>query len=67
MRFLFMRQQTIKGSYMGGSLELLEVLKLVEEGKLKPVLDKVFSLKDAGEAHEYLESRKNFGKVVLKI
>ena len=67
VRFLFMRQQTIKGSYMGGSLELLEVLKLVEEGKLKPVLDKVFSLKDAGEAHEYLESRKNFGKVVLKI
>ena len=36
-------------------------------GKLKPVVDKIYSWKDAAEAHEYIEEKKNFGKLVLKI
>lgn len=42
------------------------VLPLIEAGKIKPNLDKVFKAKDAGEAHEYLESNESFGKVVLE-
>lgn len=43
-----------------------EVLPLIEEGKIKPNLDKVFKAEDVREAHEYLESNKSFGKVVLE-
>ncbi len=36
-------------------------------GKLKAVIDKVYSWKDAAEAHKYIEENKNTGKLVLKI
>lgn len=43
-----------------------EVLPLIEAGKIKPNLDKVFNVEDVTEAHEYLESNESFGKVVLE-
>lgn len=43
-----------------------EVLNLMAQGKVKPVVDRVFPLADAAEAHRCIESRKVFGKVVLK-
>ncbi|MBI2649811.1 zinc-binding dehydrogenase [Candidatus Woesearchaeota archaeon] len=46
--------------------EVRKVFELVKQEKLKPVIDKVFSLKDASLAHKYMEERKNFGKIVLK-
>jgi len=36
-------------------------------GKLKPVIDKIYSWKDVKEAHEYMETNRNTGKIVLKI
>ncbi|HEY9788410.1 MAG TPA: NAD(P)H-quinone oxidoreductase [Candidatus Obscuribacterales bacterium] len=44
-----------------------QVVPLFENGTLKPVLDVQFPLERAAEAHEYVESDKNFGKVVLVI
>lgn len=41
-------------------------MKHVESGRIKPVADKVFVAADVREAHEYLESNKSFGKVVLE-
>jgi len=67
MRFLFTRQLSLLGSYMGTKTELRTVLKLVEQGRLKPVVDKVWPLQDAALAHDYLEKNKQFGKVVLTI
>ncbi len=40
---------------------------LLNTGKIKPVIDKVFSLKDAQAAHDYLENESHVGKVVLII
>ena len=65
LRFLFSRQLSILGSYMGTKTELRTVLKLVASGKLKPVLDRTFPLAECRLAHEYLESGSQFGKVVL--
>lgn len=65
LRFLFARQLALLGSYMGTMGELHEVLKLVFSGKLKPVVDSSFPLRDVRAAHEYLENSKMFGKVVL--
>jgi NADPH:quinone reductase-like Zn-dependent oxidoreductase len=65
LRFLFSRQLNLLGSYMGTMGELLAVLKFVFNGKLKPVVDKTFPLREARAAHERLEKREQFGKVVL--
>ena len=42
-----------------------DILRGVEEGWVQPYVDQTFSFADAGKAHQYLEARKNIGKVVL--
>ncbi len=44
---------------------MVEILKGVEEDWINPHVDRAFSFEEAGEAHRYLEQRKNIGKVVL--
>ncbi|MFB3918047.1 MAG: zinc-binding dehydrogenase [Terriglobales bacterium] len=66
INFLFGRQLSLLGSYMGTMGELYEVLKHVFSGKLKAVVDRTFPLKDAAAAHDYLQKSQMFGKVVLK-
>src|SRR6266481_78086 len=67
LRFLFSRQLSLLGSYMGTKSELHTVMKLVAAGRLKPVVDRIFPLAEAAAAHAYLESAQQFGKVVLKV
>ncbi len=67
IRYLFMRQLRIQGAYMGSKGDLMRILPLLEVGKLKPVVDQVFSLSEAAQAHQLLEERRQFGKVVLTI
>lgn len=67
VRQLFIRQHSIIGSYMGGQHELVEVVKLFEAGKLKPVVDKIFPLSDAAAAQQRMLDRLNFGKIVLRV
>ncbi len=42
-------------------------LPLFKEGKLKPVIDSVYSWEEAAEAHRYMEQNKNIGKIVLRV
>jgi NADPH2:quinone reductase len=42
-----------------------EMLEWVGSGELKVEIDRSFPLAEAAAAHEYLESRKAFGRVVL--
>lgn len=65
LRFLFMKQLQILGSYMGSRHELNSVLSLMEQGKLHPVVDSTFPLKEAVQAQQRMLERKNFGKIVL--
>jgi NADPH:quinone reductase-like Zn-dependent oxidoreductase len=67
LRFLFSRQLSLLGSYMGVKSELQTIMKLVSGGHLKPVVDRTFPLQEAAPAHVYLESGQQFGKVVLRI
>ena len=67
LRFLFSRQLSLLGSYMGTKSGLHTVMKLVGAGRLKPVVDRVFPLAEAAAAHAYLESSSQFGKVVLRV
>jgi NADPH:quinone reductase-like Zn-dependent oxidoreductase len=67
LRFLFSRQLSLLGSYMGTKSELHTVMKLVAAGKLKPIVDHAFPLAETAAAHAYLESSAQFGKVVLSV
>ena len=65
LRALFGKSISLHGSYMGRLAEFDEVLKHIRAGRLKPVLDRVLPLRDARAAHEALEQRAQFGKIVL--
>jgi len=65
LRFLFSRQLSLLGSYMGTMSELYEVLSHVFAGRLKPVIDRTFPLQEIRAAHEYMEKSHMFGKIVL--
>ncbi|GAA3402118.1 NADP-dependent oxidoreductase [Paenibacillus hodogayensis] len=54
--------------FMKPSGTQLKILKeFIEGGRIKPVIDKVYDLKDAGQALQYLEGGGAKGKVVIKI
>lgn len=65
LRHLFYRQLTIYGSTMGSKGDLLEILRFVRSGHLRPTLDRIFPLREAARAHLRLMERRQFGKVIL--
>ncbi|MBI2583120.1 MAG: zinc-binding dehydrogenase [Candidatus Aenigmarchaeota archaeon] len=64
---IYVRQLSIFGARMGTKVEFEKVLELVGAGKLKPVIDKVFPLKEAAEAQRRMEKRGHVGKIVLEV
>jgi NADPH:quinone reductase-like Zn-dependent oxidoreductase len=66
LNLLFGRHLSLLGSWMGRRAELVEVLRFVADGRLKPVVDSVMPLAEARRAHERIEARQHFGKVVLQ-
>lgn len=65
LRYIFSRQLSILGSIMGTRAELLKITGLIERGILRPVIDSVYPLKDAPEAHRKIENRAVTGKIIL--
>jgi NADPH:quinone reductase-like Zn-dependent oxidoreductase len=67
LRFLFSKQWSLLGSFMGTMGELHQVLKFVFRKQLKPVIDRVYPLEEIAEAHRHLEDKQQFGKVVVRL
>ena len=67
LRHLFARQLSLLGSYMGRFSELRNAAPLLFDGRVKPVIDKVFPLAEAAEAQRRLEQKGQFGKIVLEV
>jgi NADPH:quinone reductase-like Zn-dependent oxidoreductase len=67
LRQIFFRQVEVLGSTMGSKGRLFGIISLVDEGRLRPVVDRVMPLWSAAEAHRVLEARQAFGKVVLEV
>jgi NADPH:quinone reductase-like Zn-dependent oxidoreductase len=65
LRQVFYRNLTILGSFMGSKAELLEAMKFVERGQIRAVVDRALPLSEARQAHELMEDRRQFGKLVL--
>jgi NADPH:quinone reductase-like Zn-dependent oxidoreductase len=67
LRFLFTRQYSLMGSYMGTKAELLRAAQFFFAGQLRAIVDRTFPLQDAAAAQRYLEDGQQFGKVVLEV
>jgi NADPH:quinone reductase-like Zn-dependent oxidoreductase len=62
---LFARQIAIIGSSDGSRAELLEVFRLLGDGVIEPVVDRVLPLEEAPLAQHLLEERQHFGRILL--
>lgn len=67
LRVLFAKQISLLGSYMGSRAELWRAADLFFGGQVAPVVDRTFLLSETAQAHRYLESSSQFGKVVLVV
>lgn len=65
LRHVYSKNLRIVGTNLGSILELRTILDYVGAGRLRPVVDRAFRLKDARAAVQYVLDRKNKGKVLL--
>jgi NADPH:quinone reductase-like Zn-dependent oxidoreductase len=66
LRLVFFKSLSILGSTMGTFAELEKAMECVADGRIRPVVDSVFPMTELPAAHEYLESRRAFGKVIVR-
>ncbi|HEY3131997.1 MAG TPA: NAD(P)H-quinone oxidoreductase [Acidobacteriota bacterium] len=43
------------------------LMPLIASGRIRPIVDRVYPLSEIREAHRYMESNANFGKIVLEV
>lgn len=65
LRHVFYRHLAILGSMMGSKADLLAAMKFIESGQIRAVVDRTLPLTEARRAHELMEDRAQFGKLVL--
>lgn len=62
---LFVKEHTLIGSFAGARQDFLDIMRLVEQHKVKPVIQEVFALQDIPRAQALLDSRQVFGKLLI--
>jgi len=64
---LFWNEQTLIGSTMGSLTDFREIMELIFNGTINPVIDSVYPLEQAAEAYARYERGEQFGKIVLQV
>lgn len=65
---MFFRFCTIRVAYVGPRVQFEEMNRAIEVNNIKPVIDgRIFSLEEARDAFNYLESMNHFGKVCIEV
>ncbi len=67
LRYVFGRQLSIYGTWLGAKRELYDVMRYIERGAFRPIVHQVMPLADAAAAHRLIEGREQFGKIVLTV
>jgi NADPH:quinone reductase len=68
MRLLYVKNLTLHGVLLTREgRRLREITRLIDRGRLKPVIDQVLPLAEVRKAHERLQTGHGRGKIVLKI
>ncbi len=64
---VFFKSLSILGSTMGSKGDLRTILKMFDQGRFRPVLDRTLPMAQVGEAHRLLEAREALGKIALVV
>lgn len=67
IRRIFWNHLSIFGSTLGSRQEFCQLLRFFDTSGIKPIIDRVFPLKEAAAAQQRLEEGKQFGKIILRI
>jgi NADPH:quinone reductase-like Zn-dependent oxidoreductase len=67
LNYIFHKELKIIGSNSFTKLDVQAALAMLGEGRLRTIIDKIFPLQEAAEAHRYVEAAKQFGKVILHV
>jgi crotonyl-CoA carboxylase/reductase len=67
VRYLWMRQKQILGSHFANAYQAERANRLVIEGKIKPVLDKVYPFEQTADAHQQMAENKHKGKLGIRV
>ena len=65
MGAMFIRYQTVFGVFMGRKEDMRQIVEMAGRGVIRGIIHQTFPLEDAAKAHEVMESRNFFGKLVL--
>lgn len=63
---LFSRQIDVFGAFMGTKEDMRQIVAVLNQGVINPVVDRVFPLEEAAAAHRAMEETNFFGKLLLK-
>lgn len=65
VRMFYSKQVTMTGALLGTKAQLVQLLKLVQARRIKPVIDSVFPLEEAAQAQDRMEKGLHSGKILL--
>ena len=65
MGAMFTRYQTVFGVFMGRKEDMRQIVEMAGRGVIRGIIHQTFPLEEAAKAHEVMESRNFFGKLVL--
>ena len=67
LQAIYWNQLTVLGSTMGSAEDFRRMIRTVEAGGLRPVIDEVFPLERARDAMTKMEAGRQFGKIALRV
>jgi len=67
LRGTSLRGRTLAEKIVATAAFVRDVVPLLEDGRVRPVIDSIYSLADVARAHERVERNETFGKVVLAV
>jgi NADPH:quinone reductase-like Zn-dependent oxidoreductase len=65
--WVFSEEVEVTGNRSAGRQDVAEAIALIQNGRIKPVVGKVFALKDAVKAHQAFEAGEIIGRAVLVV
>jgi NADPH2:quinone reductase len=66
LRHIYIKHQQIIGSTMGNRQDLAELVDLIEQEKIKPLIGSIVPYSEIQKAHQILENNEQMGKVVIQ-
>jgi crotonyl-CoA carboxylase/reductase len=67
VRYLWMRQKRIIGSHFANAYQCHRANQLIIEGKIKPVLSRVFPFDECPAPHQLMKENQHVGKMVVLV